>query len=91
MLNKQTDPIAWALLLYELADAQEAIESLLKDMSTEEQDFDEVDFRIHITHIYSHVSRAWNGRNATDAQHDNNEAWDAWGKFPSDSDLPSSF
>jgi len=91
MLSKQVNPIAWVMLLYKLADAQEAIESLLKDMLVEAQDFDEVEFRVHMAHIYSHLNRAWNARNATDAQHDDNAAWEEWNKFPTDLDSSITF
>ena len=90
MINEQTEPVAWALLLYELADAQEGLQSLLREIS-EEKDFDETDFRIHMAHIYAHLNRAWNGRNATQAQHDDEALWEKWASFPTDLKPPSLF
>lgn len=83
MLTEQTAPVAWALLRYELADAQDGIESLLRDMA-EDKEFSEIEFSIHMAHIYGHLNRAWNGRNATDEQHNDNALQDAWSKLPSD-------
>lgn len=91
MLNEQNAPVAWYLLLCELEDAKEGIDSLLKDMIAEGKELDEVSFRIHMAHIYGHINRAWNGRNATDEQHDDNALLDEWSKFPTDSDSPSPF
>lgn len=38
-----------------------AICVLLKEMNNE--DFDEIEYRINLEHIYSHLNRAWNARN----------------------------
>ena len=91
MLNEQTAPVAWYLLLSELEDAQEGIASLLKDMTTDRKNFDEASLQVHMAHIYGHINRAWNSRNATDEQHDDNALQDAWSKFPTDLDSPSPF
>ncbi|RZJ59762.1 MAG: hypothetical protein EOO58_03675 [Hymenobacter sp.] len=90
MLNEQTAPVAWALLLYELDDARDGIKSLLRDM-TEDKEFDEIDFRIHMAHIYGHLNRAWNGRNATDQQHEADALPEEWNAFPIDLNSPSPF
>jgi len=90
MLNEQTAPVAWALLQYELADAQDGIESLLRDMA-EDKEFSEIEFGIHMAHIYGHSNRAWNGRNATDEQHNDNILQDEWSKLPSDLNAPLPF
>jgi hypothetical protein len=91
MINEQKEPVAWYLLMCELEDAKEGINSLLKDMVAEGNDFDEVSFRIHMAHIYGHMNRAWNGRHATDEQHDDDALLDVWSKFPTESDSPSPF
>jgi hypothetical protein len=87
MSNEQTAPIAWALLQYELLDAQEGITSLLRDMA-DNKEFGEVGFEIHIAHIYGHLNRAWNGRNATDKQWQADKLPDEWQNFPTREDLP---
>ena len=83
-MNRHTNPTSWVLLQYELLDAQEAIESLHKDMATKGEDVGEAEFRIHMAHIYGHINRAWHARNATDAQHADDRLWDDWNKFPTD-------
>ena len=61
MINKNENPVEWGLLMYELDDAREHIESLIKDMQQDES-FDETDFDVQISHIYHHLNCAWNGR-----------------------------
>jgi hypothetical protein len=87
MVNKQTAPVAWALLQYELADAQDGIASLLHDMA-EDKEFSKIEFGIHMAHIYGHLNRAWNRRNATDKQLEADRLPDEWDKFPTDLYLP---
>lgn len=67
MLDKRENPVAWALLGYELSDAQEHLAQLCQQMQ-EEPDFDEVNFRIGLAHVYAHLNRAWNRRYLADSQ-----------------------
>ena len=90
MLDEQNAPIAWALLQYELADAQEGIASLLRDMA-EDKELSEIEFSIHMAHIYGHLNRAWNGRNATDQQWQAAKLPDVWSNLPTGTDLPVPF
>ena len=83
MIDKRTDYIAWAALMYELEDAESGLKSLFKDIA-ENPSFDETDFRTHLTHIYAHLNRAWNARNATVEQQDNESLWNQWAAFPTD-------
>jgi len=61
MINAKDNPVEWGLLLYCLDDAREHIESSIKDMQ-EDDEFDETDFDVQISHIYHHLNQAWNGR-----------------------------
>ncbi|WP_310393541.1 hypothetical protein [Hymenobacter sp.] len=83
MINQHTDPAAWALLMYELEDAEDGLKSLFKDIA-EDPEFGEVEFRIHMAHIYVHLNRAWNSRNATAEQQSDDVLWKKWGRFPVD-------
>lgn len=87
MIDKETNPVVWALLHYELSDAQEHLGELLQEMQ-EQPDFDEEEYRIWLSHIYAHLNRAWNRRNTTDAQEliDQNKVnyWEGWTNFPAD-------
>ena len=85
MLNKHTDPVAWALLMDELEDAQDAIKALLKDANSEAE-YGEEEFRVDMAHAFMHLNRAWHCRNATSTQHDDNAIWDKWAQYPTDLD-----
>ena len=61
MITKKDNYAEWALLVYELDDAKEHLETLMREMS-ERPDFAEEDYRIHLGHIYSHPNRVWNRR-----------------------------
>ena len=60
MINREDNPVEWALLSYELEDAREHLVALLA--ATDSPDFDETDFGIQLAHIYSHLNQAWNSR-----------------------------
>jgi hypothetical protein len=83
MIDKQTDQVAWALLMYELEDAEDGLKSLFQDIA-ENKEFSEIEFGIHMRHIYGHLNRAWNGRNATEEQHRDESLWNKWGQLPTD-------
>lgn len=86
MINKENAPVEWAGLLYELEDAQEHLAALISEMNATEV-FDEVDLRIKLGHVFSHLNRAWHRRNRTDKDDDfNEEEWLGAGQFPSDLD-----
>ena len=84
MIDPQRDPLAWAMLMYELEDAHEHLGKLIREMKA-----DEVAFRIDLGHIYAHLNRAWNLRAKTDAWHDSsnpgwNTEYEAARAFPTD-------
>ena len=87
MIEEQKEPVAWYLLTCELTDAQDGIESLLRDMA-EDKEFSEIEFSIHMAHIYGHINQAWNRRKATDKQLEADELSNQWDKFPTDLYLP---
>ncbi|WP_375417737.1 hypothetical protein [uncultured Hymenobacter sp.] len=83
MVDKKSAPIAWATLLFELEDTQEHLQKMCLEMNDNPQ-YDEVEFAIDMAHIYSHLNRAWNGRNATEKQIDDQNLWRQWSQFPAD-------
>lgn len=85
MVDKQTDGgyYSWTMLIYELEDAQDAIRTLLKD-AAENPEYSEEAFRVDIAHVYMHLNRAWNCRNATEAQHQDEALVSEWAEFPKD-------
>ena len=83
MIDRAANPVAWALLLYELQDAEDGLKSLFQDI-TENDKFSESEFEVHMRHIYAHMNRAWNRRDATDAQSQDENLMDNWSRFPKD-------
>jgi len=60
MITEKLNPAEWSLLIYELEDAKENLESLIKEIVAGE--IDEVDYQIQLGHIYVHLNRSWNSR-----------------------------
>lgn len=81
MISMKQAPVAWAMLMYDLDDAKEDLETLLAQMQNDPE-FDEECLRIRQGHIYWHLNRAWNRRTvAVDAlENDDLNA----GQFPDD-------
>lgn len=63
MINRKDNPVEWALLMYELTDAREHLSDLIDGMGESEDD-DETGYAVLLGHVYSHLNRAWNNRNA---------------------------
>jgi len=83
-MNAKDNPVAWALLIAELEDVQEHIESLINELMKKES-IDDIEYEIDIAHIYSHLNRAWHRRKFIDDLTD--EEWEKGSKLPIDSDL----
>jgi hypothetical protein len=81
LINKKSAPLEWAGLMYELDDAQEHLAVLISEMNAA-VDFDEVDLRIQLGHVFSHLNRAWHRRDKANGL--NEEEWMAASRFPSD-------
>lgn len=81
MIDKEKDPVGWAALMYELEDAHEHLGRLIAEMESD-PDYDEVNFRIDLGHVYSHLNRAWHGRNGGEGPLQSD--WHAASQFPRD-------
>jgi hypothetical protein len=66
MISMKDAPVSWAMLMYDLDDAREDLESLLTEMRNNDAEVDEEYFRIRLSHIYWHLNRAWNHRDVPD-------------------------
>ena len=81
MINRNDDPLGWAMFVQELEDAHEHLGTLIKDMAAK-SDYGEPELRVDLGHVYAHLNRAWQRRlqpaDLTDA------AWDAAREFPHD-------
>jgi hypothetical protein len=80
MINSKDNPVAWALLVQEIADAEEHLHSLVEQMSRAGQ-IEDQDFAVQIGHAYAHINRAWNGRNHA-GEDMSEEQWDVFSSFP---------
>ena len=61
MIDLKSNPSEWATFLYELEDAKEHLKSLIADLNAKGE-IDESDFKIELSHIYSHLNRSWHIR-----------------------------
>ena len=81
MISVNDAPVGWAMLMYDLNDAKEDLETLMVAMQNDPE-FDEEYFRVWLGHIYWHLNRAWHRRNVADKLGDEEDA--GWGQFPTD-------
>ncbi len=81
MIDKESRPVEWALLIAELDDAREHLEQLVDQMS-ENGHFEEEGFRVDLGHIYAHLNRAWHSRSRTSEIPESE--WEAYSQFPTD-------
>ena len=81
MINRDNNPVAWALLLLDLDEAREHLENLVEQMSQSE-DFDEAEFSVHLGHIYAHLNRVWNSRDME--KEIPGDQWTEFSRFPTD-------
>jgi hypothetical protein len=84
MINQTDHPVTWALLVYEIDDLREHLDTLAKQMAQDGR-IDADDFRAHVSHAYAHLNRIWNSRNegSEEAVHHRS---DEFTKFPTDID-----
>ena len=82
MLDQSSQPVSWALLLYQLDDAGEHLAALMRQMN-EHGRIDEEDYRIQLGHVYAHLNRAWNSR-CSDSESATERDFTHWSRFPDD-------
>ncbi len=81
MITKETAPVGWAMLMYELEDAKEHLSQLIVEMESDPE-YGEGNLRIDLGHVFSHLNRAWNRRDIPDDLND--EQWEQASQFPDD-------
>ena len=81
MINRQEHPIGWSFLLDELSDAQEHLQSLLRDANNNPE-YGEPELRIDLGHVFAHLNRAWYRRNVPEDLQETE--WDTASSFPTD-------
>ena len=82
MITKKDHHAEWALLMYELDDAKDHLETLMREM-TEDAEFAEEDYRVQLGHIFSHLNRAWNMRDRLGTDW-TDEQFQKFSRFPQD-------
>jgi hypothetical protein len=83
VLTNAEHPVAWAMLMYELADARDHLGALI-DQMTAEGAIAESDFQIQLGHVFAHLNRAWHGRDDTRLDEVSGELHAERSKFPND-------
>jgi hypothetical protein len=58
MINNKDNPVAWALLVTELDEAREHLESLTNEM-VKAGTIEDTEFAVQLGHIYAHLNRVW--------------------------------
>ena len=70
--------------LFNLAEAKEAIEQLIDEMSND-ADYDYGNYLVDMQHIYWHINSAWNGRNFDMSQSElTDDMYESFIQFPKD-------
>jgi hypothetical protein len=82
-MNRDAQPVEWALWIDELEDARQHLEELIQSLM-ETGRFDEADFRVNLGHVYAHLNRAWHSRSLLGAITE--ELWPRFSRFPTDLD-----
>jgi hypothetical protein len=81
MINSTDSYVAWALLVDELDEAREHLQSLINQMATSGAIEDE-EFAVELGHVYAHLNRAWHVR-SQDGEI-STEQWAKFSAFPKD-------
>ena len=81
MINKQSNPVHWSMLVTELDSARGHLE-LLHDGMVEAGCIDESVYAMHLGHVFAHLNRAWNNRDLKDEMR--GDEWWKNSDFPND-------
>ncbi|BDU18139.1 hypothetical protein [Lysobacter auxotrophicus] len=81
MIDRNSNPMGWSLLLSDLEDAHEHLGQLIREIQAGPE-YGEPELRVDLGHVYAHLNRAWRRRNVPE---DFTEAeWGPAGQFPED-------
>lgn len=83
MINERDNPVEWALLIYDLEEAKEHLESLIDDLADKGR-IDECDYAVHLGHVFAHLNRNWNARHL-EGEIPSDE-YERYSQFPDDLD-----
>jgi hypothetical protein len=83
MLSREKHPVAWVMLLDQLADAREHLGALLVQMQTDGA-IEEPDFAVQLGHVFAHLNRAWHGRDDATLDTVSEQEFAARSRYPLD-------
>jgi hypothetical protein len=83
VINEKENPVEWAMLITELDEAREHLDSLIKTMA-ETESVDESEYAVQLGHVFAHLNRAWNSRELIGQIGDGE--WQTYSAFPDDLD-----
>ena len=75
-------------MLFHLGEAVQELQSVIAELE-KNQNYDEVELRVSLEHVYNHVNTAWNSRDIRSelaANHSDDEFY-LWRQFPADIDM----
>jgi hypothetical protein len=81
MIDRNSHPVGWAMLLTALEDVQEHIADLVKELEST-GDMDDAELSIHLGHVYAHLNRIWHARNEEEGIRE--DQWSEFSQFPKD-------
>jgi hypothetical protein len=81
MINRNDNPVGWAMFLTDREDAHEHLGNLIKEIASDTE-YGESELRIDLGHVYAHLNRAWRRRYV--AESFTEAEWAAAGAFPDD-------
>jgi hypothetical protein len=81
MINSKDNTVAWALLITNLDEAREHLESLTREMA-QAGAIEDTEFEVQLGHIYAHLNRVWHSRSQSEDLTE--EQWSVYSQFPKD-------
>jgi hypothetical protein len=81
MINRESHPVGWYLMLTELEDVREHLAFLVKELNAA-GGIEEEDFAVQLGHVYAHLNRIWHARNEGEGLKE--EQWSEFSQFPKD-------
>jgi hypothetical protein len=81
MINRDDNPVQWALWIEELNEAHEHLGKMI-DQLISERDYAESDLRVDMGHVMAHLNRTWARRNSTSEMTD--DEFESFREYPKD-------
>ena len=79
MISNSDSPVEWAMLLTELDDARDHLESLIGKMA-DSNEMEESEYAVDLGHVFAHLNRAWKSRDLRGSIPEGE--WEEYSQFP---------